>query len=138
MTLGRMAPRMFPGLRTRPKLSAISSCAPPRMTTNEAGTSDHHCQVSVATVWPFNLNSTNDSFDATMPVRRNSGLKQLQALSRASLVLIRPATNFDKPGPKRRTITKRPTCIAITKPASTALVAAMIATESAPPGLVAR
>ncbi len=41
-------------------------------------------------------------------------------------------------GPIIRITRKRPVCIAMTKGTSTSLEAAMIATESAPPGLVAR
>ena len=50
----------------------------------------------------------------------------------------RLATNLDTCGPNTSTIKKRASCMAMTKPASTALVAAITATESAPPGLVAR
>lgn len=41
-------------------------------------------------------------------------------------------------GPNSSTATNRAICMAITNEASTLLEAAMIATESAPPGLVAR
>jgi hypothetical protein len=43
-----------------------------------------------------------------------------------------------KLGPISRTRTRRVVCIAITKATSTLLAMAMIAAESAPPGLVAR
>jgi hypothetical protein len=51
---------------------------------------------------------------------------------------IRSATNRDKAGPMIRTSIKRATCCAITNPTSTLVDAAIMATESAPPGLVAR
>lgn len=51
---------------------------------------------------------------------------------------IRSATNRDKAGPTIRTSIKRAICCAITNPTSTLVDAAIMATESAPPGLVAR
>src|SRR6266404_4162486 len=51
---------------------------------------------------------------------------------------IRSATNRDKAGPTIRTSIKRAICCTITNPTSTLVDAAIMATESAPPGLVAR
>src|ERR1700748_2000682 len=51
---------------------------------------------------------------------------------------IRSATNRDKAGPMIRTSIKRAICCTITNPTSTLVDAAIMATESAPPGLVAR
>ena len=55
-----------------------------------------------------------------------------------TFLAIRSATNRDKAGPMIRTSIKRATCCAITNPTSTLVDAAIMATESAPPGLVAR
>jgi hypothetical protein len=51
---------------------------------------------------------------------------------------LRRAIKRAREGPIRITIRSRPICIAITKGTSTGDEAAMIATASAPPGLVAR
>ena len=54
-------------------------------------------------------------------------------------VLIQPATSRASEGPSARTMTRRALCSAMTKDRSTlSEAAAMIATESMPPGLVAR
>jgi len=55
-----------------------------------------------------------------------------------TFLAIRSATNRDKAGPTIRTSIKRAICCAITNPTSTLVDAAIMATESAPPGLVAR
>src|SRR5882724_7176178 len=67
-------------------------------------------------------------------------LTQVGVLSEifGTLPAIRSATNRDKAGPMIRTSIKRATCCAITNPTSTLVDAAIMATESAPPGLVAR
>jgi hypothetical protein len=51
---------------------------------------------------------------------------------------IRSTMNLVRIGASSRTAIRRTVCIAITKDTSTLLEAAMMATESAPPGLVAR
>jgi hypothetical protein len=67
-------------------------------------------------------------------------LTQVGVLSEifGTFLAIRSATNRDKAGPTIRTSIKRATCCAITNPTSTLVDAAIMATESAPPGLVAR
>src|ERR1700729_154876 len=67
-------------------------------------------------------------------------LAQVGVLSEifATFLAIRSATNRDKAGPMIRTSIKRAICCAITNPTSTLGDAAIMATESAPPGLVAR
>ena len=55
-----------------------------------------------------------------------------------TFLAIRSATNRDKAGPTIRTSIKRAICCAIINPTSTLVDAAIMATESAPPGLVAR
>src|SRR5580698_6310132 len=67
-------------------------------------------------------------------------LTQVGVLSEifGTFLAIRSATNRDKAGPMIRTSIKRAICCAITNPTSTLVDAAIMATESAPPGLVAR
>jgi hypothetical protein len=67
-------------------------------------------------------------------------LTQVGVLSEifGTFLAIRSATNRDKAGPTIRTSIKRAICCAITNPTSTLVDAAIMATESAPPGLVAR
>src|SRR4029077_7393322 len=67
-------------------------------------------------------------------------LTQVGVLSEifGTFLAIRSATNRDKAGPMIRTSIKRATCCAITNPTSTLVDPAIMATESAPPGLVAR
>ena len=67
-------------------------------------------------------------------------LTQVGVLSEifGTFLAIRSATNRDKAGPMIRTSIKRAICCTITNPTSTLVDAAIMATESAPPGLVAR
>ena len=67
-------------------------------------------------------------------------LTQVGVLSEifGTFLAIRSATYRDKAGPMIRTSIKRAICCAITNPTSTLVDPAIMATESAPPGLVAR
>ena len=78
--------------------------------------------------------------DRDYPYRHPTELTQVRVLSEifGTFLAIRSATNRDKAGPMIRTSIKRAICCAITNPTSTLVDAAIMATESAPPGLVAR